>query len=246
MRVFSLAAAVLAVAQAAYGVVLPQQQQSQELQKRAPARAASLQNVPGPESVAGNGLLTGGTPNVSSDFGSGLDSVLNSTDSILQSPDDVQPLSSSKGGLPLGLRFLYQNDMDWTRAADPSKRQPAYIMLTQPSTYTAATTSCKALNESLLTSTAAVQGTGADGLASQLSFLQYEGSLKSGTKFWASGRKRLQWDGKKLKVLSSKGSGSGKLRALCTQSAPYSNVDGTDNSDQWAVQTKIGNLTFQG
>ncbi len=152
-------------------------------------------------------------------------------------------LSTANVPRPLGLRFLYQNDdMNWTRAANPSTRQRAYIVLTSPSTYANAAGGCVALSEKLADSLSAAYDVG---LKRQLAFLKYEGALADGTQFWVNGY-RLTWDGKGGLTRAAVGSTASTLQALCTQSAPWSDNTFNDNSTAWHVETQSGALTFRG
>ena len=150
--------------------------------------------------------------------------------------------TSAVSASPMGLRLLYQNDMDITRASTVATRQKGYMMLTSPSTYSAASASCHALNETLVDATAAALDT--NGLGGQLSFLQYEGSLESNAVFWAANGNVLTWDGARL--TQSAGNIASTYRAICTQSALLHTAKNIDNSAKWMVQTQSNGLTFQG
>ncbi|KDN35619.1 alpha/beta-hydrolase [Tilletiaria anomala UBC 951] len=167
-----------------------------------------------------------------------------------------------------GLRFLYQNDLDWRRAKAGKKR--AYVLHTLPMRgYAEATAACAALGEQLADADTAL----ADrrGLRRQLAFLQLEGSLRNSQTFWAATEETLQWDGSKLVRVSNAAAtgataddvdaGSRRARSkrpstregmplqplpLCTQSAPYSTINATDASSRWTVEAQSDALTFQG
>lgn len=150
----------------------------------------------------------------------------------------------STESLASGLRILYQNDLDWNRAASTS-RQSGYILLTAPQNAAQAAQACKALGEQLVSSTATTNS----GLEAQLSNLVYEGTYSVGQKFWAR-------NSRVLTISSSSSTGnvnsastsqtSTKYPAICTQSAPWNVVNQTDTSVQWQVASAANNVDFLG
>ncbi len=155
----------------------------------------------------------------------------------------TQPVrTSTPTGRPIGLRSLYQNaDMNWQKASNPSTRQKAYMLVTEPAVYASAAANCLALNEKLANATSAAVD---NGLVRQLYFLQYEGSIAPNATFWVEGR-RLAWNGTGLTTLGVTNT-TALLPAICTQSAPWNDVSFKDNSAAWQVEAQSGGLTFRG
>ncbi len=142
--------------------------------------------------------------------------------------------------LNTGVRFLYQNDLDWNRA-DSSRRQEGYLLLTTPLTATDAAAKCRRLGETLVPASASSNA----GLQAQMSYLLYDGSYAAGQSFWAA-------DGTALKSSSSgslqatKPSADTKLPALCTQSAPWRAANSTDTSAKWQLTAQSNGVKFTG
>ena len=209
------------------------------------------------------GLPSGLFPSSGNVFAIDSASTLNTTGaSNTSSSSSATPTSDATGAtnasprsrnLPHGVRFLYQNDLDWNRAADASRRQKAYLLLTRPQSYSEAVLSCLSLGEKLASSTDVLADT--DGLPSQFSFLAYEGSLQAQTQFWvfpkAGGAQKsttaVLWNGKKIVTPAKQPATTTPLQALCTQSAPWSSLQaGTDSGSRWTVEATSNQLVFSG
>lgn len=143
-----------------------------------------------------------------------------------------------------GIRFLYQNDLDWTRADSPN-RQPGYLLLTTPSTADEAATKCQSLGETLVASTASSDA----GLQAQMNYLAFDGSYFSGQSFWVADRNALtasSADNGAASLKVSKPSSDTKLPALCTQSAPWRAANSTDTSSRCRVTTQSNGVKYTG
>ncbi|KAN0066489.1 hypothetical protein ACQY0O_000583 [Thecaphora frezii] len=147
----------------------------------------------------------------------------------------------SPTSLGAGLRFLYQNDLNWQRASNPKERQPGYILLSGSLTSAKAEADCGAISESLATVIAA-DGTVEPGLESQLSYLLYERAYKAGQQFWVAGGRTVTLSGLNKVVASEQESpAETHLPAICTQSADWSASNVTDTSLRWQVATTESN-----
>ncbi|EPQ27981.1 uncharacterized protein PFL1_04308 [Pseudozyma flocculosa PF-1] len=152
----------------------------------------------------------------------------------------------SPASLGTGLRFLYQNDLDWQRAADAPRRQPGYILLTEPLSQPTADSDCRAIGESL----APIDPNNLDpGLESQLTYQIHDGAYPAQQRFWVSAGNAVSLSASsKLEVVpdANKPSPDTRLPAICTQSAPWNHANSTDTSARWQLSANYGHLDFQG
>lgn len=152
--------------------------------------------------------------------------------------------AASVSSLGSGVRFLYQNDLDWARA-NSAARQAGYLILTTPLTAQDAASKCTALNEALAPTSALSDA----GLQAQMSYALFERSYAGGQSFWVADRRAFVVtagnDGKAAIALSQT-SVETKLPALCTQSAPWNFANHTDTSAQWQVATSSNGVQFNG
>ncbi|CEH19124.1 Carboxylesterase and related proteins [Ceraceosorus bombacis] len=138
------------------------------------------------------------------------------------------------------LRVLYQNDLDWQRAAS-GNRQAAYISLTSSKFSLAdATTACSALSEQLATVTTTASKGGKlrvsdAGLQSQLNYLLYTKQAASGDAWWTANGNRLRINAADDVTLVANITRTNRYFSLCTQRAPWNFANGTDTSVQWQV-----------
>lgn len=127
------------------------------------------------------------------------------------------------------------------RAADSSRRQPGYLLLTTPQSSKSAANDCNSLSEKLLGPNLPLE----DGLQKQLDYLQYDGSYGLGQAFWVAGTKALVYNpGGKVTIESR--DAKTPLPALCTQSAVWKNANSTDTSADWQISTQVGKLAWTG
>lgn len=143
-----------------------------------------------------------------------------------------------------GIRFLYQNNLDWDQA-DSGQRQAGYLLLTSPLSADEAAARCSVLGEALAPSSAMSD----PGLQAQIDYIVYDGSYAAGQSFWVAGRNAFTTSAKskavpRLKV--SKPAGSSKLPAICTQSAPWNVANSTDTSSRWQVATQSNGVQYTG
>ena len=150
-------------------------------------------------------------------------------------------LDSSVSSLGTGVRFLYQNDLDWTRANSRS-RQNGYLLLTTPSTADDAAAKCRALGEALVSPSASADA----GLQAQMDYLVYDGSYATGQSFWVDGVQALTAGGRGSKLKVSKQKSDSKFPAICTQSAPWNVANSTDTSARWQVSTQSNGVHYTG
>ena len=171
--------------------------------------------------------------------------------SILDGLDGDTPSSNSHvpsvTNLGTGIRFLFQNDLNWPTQLDPLTRQASYLLLTaEDFTLRQAEQACARLSEDLPSGSDAAADSG---LARQLVHLQYEGFYTRGQDFWVDGgRLRFSQNGElEFDPLDEGHDGSGlQLPVLCTQSAPYSTQYSTDDSKEWHVAGQRGGLQLRG
>lgn len=78
------------------------------------------------------------------------------------------------------LQLLYQNDGDWVREVDDSRRQPGYLLATTPVSASDAAKACGALNEKLYVPGAQID----PGLEQQLAYLVLKGQYAEGQALW--------------------------------------------------------------
>lgn len=157
------------------------------------------------------------------------------------SPKKLRATISSIGS---GVRFLYQNDLDWTRASSAS-RQTGYLLLTTPVTAADAATKCKAIGETLAPTAASSNS----GLKDQLNYILFDKSYSSGQSFWVANQNTFKVSSNSnggVSVQTAKPNTSTKLPALCTQSAPWNFSNSTDTSSQWRVATQSNGVQFNG
>ncbi|SNX81463.1 related to Para-nitrobenzyl esterase [Melanopsichium pennsylvanicum] len=143
-----------------------------------------------------------------------------------------------------GIRFLYQNDLDWTKAIS-SSRQAGYLLLTTPSTADEAAAKCQSLGEALISSSASINA----GLQDQLNYLIYDGSYPSAQSFWVADRAALTASsgrGGTASIKVVKPNIGSKFPALCTQSAPWNTANSTDTSARWLVTMQSNDVQYTG
>ena len=140
-----------------------------------------------------------------------------------------------------GVRFLYQNDLDWNRASSAS-RQAGYLLLTTPLTATEAASRCRDFNEAMAPQSAASD----PGLQAQINYLIQDGSYTSSQSYWAANGNVFKASSGASDLAVSKPSSSNKYPALCTQSAPWNTANDTDTSLRWQVATQSNGIRFTG
>lgn len=152
--------------------------------------------------------------------------------------------ATSLSSLSSGIRFLYQNDLNWNKA-NSAARQAGYLLLTAPLTAQDAASKCAALNEALAPSSALSDA----GLQAQMNYALFERTYSGSQSFWVADRKALTVsagnDGKAA-IAAAQPAAETKLPALCTQSAPWNFANRTDTSAQWQVATSSNGLQFNG
>ncbi|PWZ02882.1 alpha/beta-hydrolase [Testicularia cyperi] len=155
---------------------------------------------------------------------------------------DAAPLAT-KTPLSTGVRLLYQNDLDWTRAVSGS-RQAGYLLLTNPMTASAAASACQSLGETLISSSSRYN----EGLQAQLSYLVYDRTYKVGQTFWTRNKRTISIasSGSSNNLNSAQADGKTKNPALCTQSAPWKTTNTTDTSPDWQITVRSNNVQFTG
>ncbi|KDN43098.1 alpha/beta-hydrolase [Tilletiaria anomala UBC 951] len=203
-------------------------------------------------SVASDGVSNGlqYEPDAESEqIGSIISDVIDAVESESDDIDDTDV--PTVGTLRSGVRFLYQNDLDWTRAINPANRQPGYLLLTGSMSFEDADNACQALGENLALAPIASLD---EGLRRQLTYLSSEGFYTEGQTFWAEGGAIVFSKQQTLSFIPLDGPGSvtgdngdePDLPAICTQTAPLSTAELTDNSDQWQLGARSGQLSVLG
>ncbi|KAJ9133725.1 Alpha/beta-hydrolase [Pleurostoma richardsiae] len=139
-----------------------------------------------------------------------------------------------------GLTILSQNLLDGAQ-----NNGSAAILVSQPSTYTAAEAACKLLGELLWDPD--TEDFNAS-LNSSLSYQLYQGLASEDQLYWIS---QPSSDSSKCRSIDTNGtfhtlSCTTQLPTLCTQSAPVSNSSSSDSSAAWQVTQPVANSQFTG
>lgn len=143
----------------------------------------------------------------------------------------------SPASLGSSLTFLYQNDLDWTKAPE---HKGAILLKAQ--THAQAVASCDALGETLLVPSGAHFSSD---IRAQLAFLAFKKQFPAGQQFWvsAAGKACRSIDALGLVLPSAC---SRKLPALCSQSAPFRSTDNQDTSERFHTTVTSGGRAFIG
>lgn len=140
-----------------------------------------------------------------------------------------------------GVRFLYQNDLDWNRA-NSANRQAGYLLLTSALTASDAASRCRALGESLAPASAASD----PGLQAQFSYSVQDGTYKATQSCWVADGNVITASNGASSFVVTKPSANSKYPALCTQSAPWNAANSTDTSSKWRVITQSNGVQYTG
>lgn len=140
-----------------------------------------------------------------------------------------------------GVRFLYQNDLNWNRA-NSANRQTGYLLLASPLTASEASSRCSSLGEILAPASAASDA----GLQAQISYAVLDGSYKATQSYWVADGNVFTAANGASDFVVSKPSTSNKYPALCTQSAPWNAANSTDTSSKWRVITQSNGVQYTG
>ncbi|KAK3938489.1 Alpha/Beta hydrolase protein [Diplogelasinospora grovesii] len=146
----------------------------------------------------------------------------------------------SPKSLKSDLSILINNDLQGS--SSPSSTSGVIVLGRRSFSYEEALAGCQALGESLWSpdlKTASIQP--------NLDYLKYQGRISDSTAFWIAADSTNT-----SRVISSSGdvssakSASGRLPALCTQTAPYSTQSSQDTSAKWQVSVDANNQTLTG
>ncbi|SJX60186.1 related to Para-nitrobenzyl esterase [Sporisorium reilianum f. sp. reilianum] len=140
-----------------------------------------------------------------------------------------------------GVRFLYQNDLDWNRA-NSAKRQTGYLLLTSALTASEASSRCRTLGETLAPASAASD----PGLQAQFSYAVLDGTYKATQPCWLADGNAVTATNGASGFTVTKPNANNKYPALCTQSAPWNTANSTDTSSKWRVITQSNGVQYTG